>query len=398
MPCVSIGARSVAECLAQLHGVRLAEIRLDRIAPAELTPRNIARLFAGPCQCIATCRPGAFSEARRQRILLAAIAAGAAYIDLEVDADDAYKDALLRAARRRKCRVIISSHDTVRTPPLEELRQIVDWCFASGADIAKIACRARSPRDNVRLMGLLDSDRPLIVVGMGPRGAITRVVAPLLGSRFTFAAVSPRDATAPGQMAHAPLTRMMQSLQRFCRCAGRGTAPRNIALIGFMGSGKDACAHALAAQSGMPVIHIDDEIEARAGRSIPKIFSRDGEATFRALEAKALERALRKKGAIINCGGGAILRAANRAALRRHAFVVWLYADLPTTLKRIKVQRSRPLLNVRDRKGTVARLLAERLPLYAATADLMIHSDRDTPAQIAERIYDAIHHTLSHRG
>lgn len=99
MPCVSIGARSVANCLAQLHGVRLAELRLDRIAPAELTPRNIARLFAGPCQCIATCRPGALGEARRQKILLAAIAAGASYIDIEVDADDVYKGTLLRAAR-----------------------------------------------------------------------------------------------------------------------------------------------------------------------------------------------------------------------------------------------------------------------------------------------------------
>ena len=73
-------------------------------------------------------------------------------------------------------------------------------CFEAGADIAKIACKVKSNGDNARLLSLLDSKKEIIVIGMGRKGRITRITAPLLGSPITFAALEKGKETAEGQM------------------------------------------------------------------------------------------------------------------------------------------------------------------------------------------------------
>jgi 3-dehydroquinate dehydratase-1 len=110
-----------------------------------------------------------------------------------------FKTPLIKFAKKQNCRVIISFHDFKKTPSKEELDAIVNSCFSQGADIAKIACMANSHRDSVRLLSLLDSDKTVLPIGMGEKGRITRVAAPLMGSPFTFASLLKDDNTAPGQ-------------------------------------------------------------------------------------------------------------------------------------------------------------------------------------------------------
>ncbi len=120
---------------------------------------------------------------------------------------------MVQKAKSRNCQVIVSYHNRKKTPKKAELGQILNRCFESGADIAKIACKANSNADNARLLSLLDSGKKIIVIGMGGKGKITRIVAPLLGSQFTFASVSRGKETAEGQMDAGKLEKLMGELK-----------------------------------------------------------------------------------------------------------------------------------------------------------------------------------------
>lgn len=208
--CVSIAEPSLGACRAALADVAFAEIRLDAVSG--LTPDDVRALFSSKIPCVATCRPGACSEALRLELLLAAVEAGARYVDVELEADDAHRKRVVEAARASGCKVIVSHHDYAETPAREALVKIVDACFAAGADVAKVACQANDEADAARLLGLLDDPRRLVVVGMGEKGAITRVAGPLLGGEFTFAALREGAQTAPGQLTADELERRMQAL------------------------------------------------------------------------------------------------------------------------------------------------------------------------------------------
>jgi 3-dehydroquinate dehydratase-1 len=189
----------------------MGEIRLDL---ARLSGQEVAELFSGPLPLVATCRPGRMDDRLRTKALLEAMEAGARYVDVELEADPVFRRAIRDQARARGCQVIISRHDFSGTPSREVLSGWIDACFEAGADVAKIACQVRSPAESARLLGLLDGARPLVVIGMGALGRITRVVAPLLGSPFTFAAPGPGDETAPGQMDRASLQALLYELGR----------------------------------------------------------------------------------------------------------------------------------------------------------------------------------------
>lgn len=212
MICVSLVEPTAEACLRALEGVGLAEIRLDKM---RIGPAGVRKIFSGHPRLIATCRPGGMPEAKRRQFLLAAVKSGAAFVDVEIEADASFRERLISAAHARNRRVIISYHDFRRTPARAELEAVIERAFSYGADIAKIACRVRECRDNARLLGLLDSGRPLIVVGMGTRGRLTRIVAPFLGSSWTYAALGGKPKTAPGQMEAASLERILLELKDY---------------------------------------------------------------------------------------------------------------------------------------------------------------------------------------
>lgn len=210
MICVSLAEPTAAACLRALEGVELAEIRLDKM---RIGPAGVRQIFSRHRRLIATCRPGGLPEEKRRRLLLTAVDAGAAFVDIEIEAEAHFRERLARAAHARNCRVIVSYHDFQKTPARAELEDIVSRAFASGADIAKIACRVRERRDNARLLALLDLGPPLIIVGMGKRGRLTRIAAPFLGSLFTYATLGEGRETAEGQMDAASLERILLELK-----------------------------------------------------------------------------------------------------------------------------------------------------------------------------------------
>ncbi len=137
----------------------------------------------------------------------------------------------------------------------------------------------------------------------------------------------------------------------------------NIVLVGMPGCGKTTVGRELARLSGKPLADLDEEIVRRAGKSIPDIFREEGEAAFRELEAQVLADVCARSGQVIATGGGAVLRAENRAAMRRTGWVYFLrraLEELPTD--------GRPL----SQKGSLEEMYRVRKPLYSAAADTVI--------------------------
>ncbi len=211
MICVSIAEKSTKKSLEVLKGLNFAEIRLDKMS---VTVDDVRKIFSQHPRLIATCRPGVIEDKKRKLLLEEAISAGAAFVDLELEASDVFKESLIKKAHQSGCKTIISYHNFKKTPKKVELEHVVRWCFNSGADIAKIACRVSSREDNARLLGLLEDGRPLVVVAIGGLGKITRIVSLFLGSPFTYASLERGKETAEGQLDRETLKKIYKTLRK----------------------------------------------------------------------------------------------------------------------------------------------------------------------------------------
>jgi len=213
MICLCIGNPSVPLCQKLLPVVELAEIRLDG---ADLSPNEIQRIFTLHANLIATFRPGPGDDApeKRKMALLTAVEAGAAYVDIEIEAGAEYKKQIIQTARQQECQVILSYHNYENTPSKKYLETIIEQCFSRGADIAKIACQVHSEADSARILSLYDYpgqiyQGKITAIGMGEKGKITRLAAPLLGAPFTYASQSTGKETAPGQLDKETLEKIL---------------------------------------------------------------------------------------------------------------------------------------------------------------------------------------------
>lgn len=186
---------------------------------------------------------------------------------------------------------------------------------------------------------------------------------------------------------------VLDSIRRSILAPTVTTKPKNISLVGFMGSGKSAIGRALAAKMGFTFLDVDEYIEKQAGLAIPEIFKNEGESGFRTRETAALNELLtRQTGMVFGCGGGAILRPENRDLLHTHSLTVWLYATIKTTLRRVP-PGTRPLLDVENPTDTAREILTGRLPSYARAADMVVSSENRIE-EVAEKIYEEIGQTF----
>lgn len=140
---------------------------------------------------------------------------------------------------------------------------------------------------------------------------------------------------------------------------------RPVVLVGMMGAGKSAIGLALSRRLGVAFRDSDCEIETAAQMSIAEIFARDGEAFFRDREAQVIARLLAEGPAVLSTGGGAYLRAENRAAIGRVGVALWLKADLDLLWSRVKHKDTRPLLRTQNPRATLQSMLEARTPFYA---------------------------------
>jgi shikimate kinase len=145
---------------------------------------------------------------------------------------------------------------------------------------------------------------------------------------------------------------------------------QNIILIGPMGSGKTTIGQRLAKLLGLQFLDCDHELEARTGASINLIFDVEGEDGFRQRETRMLDELTSRPGVLVATGGGVVLREENRHMLRERGLVVYLNTSVAQQLRRLKRDKTRPLLQTEDRREKLTRLAEERNPLYSALADI----------------------------
>jgi len=160
----------------------------------------------------------------------------------------------------------------------------------------------------------------------------------------------------------------------------------NLFLVGPMGAGKSTIGRLLAAELQRDFYDSDHEIQARCGADIPWIFDIEGEAGFREREVQMIDELTRLDGIVLATGGGAVMNEANRRALRERGTVVYLQTSVDQQLKRTAKDRNRPLLRNTDPRAVLAELFERRDPLYRATADLVIRTDRRGPRSVVNEI------------
>ncbi|MHA1489022.1 MAG: shikimate kinase [Promethearchaeota archaeon] len=149
-----------------------------------------------------------------------------------------------------------------------------------------------------------------------------------------------------------------------------------IALIGFMATGKTAVGNLLAEYLGRDYkfVEIDKIIIDDAGKSIPKIFSEDGEIRFREYEIAACKKASKLKKVVISCGGGVVLNKINIDYLKQNCHIVLLQASAEEIYKRAikNGKETRPLIATEDPKAEIEKVLKFREPFYRTAAELTI--------------------------
>ncbi|MCC6677498.1 MAG: type I 3-dehydroquinate dehydratase [Phycisphaerales bacterium] len=211
-------------------GADLVEFRIDDVFSGsgdEREEKLVLRLCAqSPLPCIVTCRAAAeggnYDGDDMARVSLyerLGTASGPGelpprYLDIEHAAYS--RSANLRQkinlavdhpaqVRDLRTGLILSMHD-FQARPADLTRRLIAMRGEGAASVLKVAYRARSLRDNLELFDLLaERDRPMIALGMGEFGLMSRILAPKFGGFLTFASLRPTTTTAPGQPTVAEL-------------------------------------------------------------------------------------------------------------------------------------------------------------------------------------------------
>jgi shikimate kinase len=155
---------------------------------------------------------------------------------------------------------------------------------------------------------------------------------------------------------------------------------RSIVLIGLMVAGKTAVGRRLAAKLDLPFTDADSEIELAAGQTVSEIFADHGEPYFRKGESRVIARLLEGGPQVLATGGGAYLDEGTRASIKGRGISIWLRAELPVLLHRVRRRDNRPLLASDDPDKVMRDLMQKRYPIYAE-ADITVES-RDVPHEL----------------
>jgi 3-dehydroquinate dehydratase I len=194
-------------------GVDILEIRFDLInadIPSLCVYVDKIKKTTG-FPCIGTIRETEENRETRMDMFKAVIPFVDA-VDVEIDAS-INRQVIAHAAGKT---VIVSEHDFEKTPDNAHLEGIVDKAYALGADIVKIAAMAHSRYDVARLLSFASAcDKPLVVIAMGAWGSVSRVLAPVFGSLFTYGFLN--KSVAPGQLS---IGKLVEELRRYYPALG----------------------------------------------------------------------------------------------------------------------------------------------------------------------------------
>lgn len=153
-------------------------------------------------------------------------------------------------------------------------------------------------------------------------------------------------------------------------------------LVGPMGAGKSTVGRRLAQVLQRDFVDSDQEIEQRAGASIPLIFELESEAGFRAREKTVIAELTQRQNIVLATGGGAVLNPDTRRCLAGRGIVFYLCASVDEQFRRTQLDGNRPLLQTADPRSRLAQLFEQRDPLYREVADHIVSTEDRSLKQI----------------
>ena len=164
---------------------------------------------------------------------------------------------------------------------------------------------------------------------------------------------------------------------------------RTLVLVGMMGAGKTSVGKRVAQRLSLPFVDADVAIEDAAGMTIPEIFAKHGEPSFRDGERKVIARLLDSEQKVLATGGGAFINAETRAAIKASGVSIWLKAEFEVLMARVRRKGNRPLLQTADPDQTMRNLIADRYPIYAE-ADITVESRDVAHDVMVDAVLDAL--------
>jgi len=180
--------------------VELFEVRIDLIGDGW---QKLAKQLEKPwIACNRSAAEGGSwrgDETRRIEELVEATELGANIVDIEVETKN-LAEVIPVIKKRAKC--LLSFHQLKKTPPLEEMKGIVNRQLEAGADICKMVTTAQRFEDNLSVLQLI-TDHPetkIVAFAMGSLGLASRILCPLVGGDFTYASMKEDRESAPGQI------------------------------------------------------------------------------------------------------------------------------------------------------------------------------------------------------
>jgi len=169
------------------------------------------------------------------------------------------------------------------------------------------------------------------------------------------------------------------------------TRKKRIALIGLRGAGKTTLGAALAAELAVPFVELDREIEREAGISLSEVFLLDGQAGYRRIERRCLERVIEAHPEMVmSVGGGIVSEPETYNLLLQSFFTVWVKTSPGEHMARVVAQGDlRPMQGSAEAMSDLNRILDAREPLYRK-ADTTLDTSGETPEQSLSRLRQAV--------
>lgn len=207
--CLSIDIRNFDKVKGMLSQIRLMELRCDSGA---VDWEILSLLETCHVKTIITCREGKISEQEQLQIYIEAINQKVAYIDVDLDFQFFFQNRLHISAKEKKIKLIISHHNFKNTPNKTVLEQLLQQCYHSGADLAKIVVTPKTVNDIEKIVNLYSKGKPVIAFGMGSFGMITRLLSLYLGAPFAYASADLGMQTAQGQICYSDMMEIIRVL------------------------------------------------------------------------------------------------------------------------------------------------------------------------------------------
>ena len=141
-----------------------------------------------------------------------------------------------------------------------------------------------------------------------------------------------------------------------------------IYVLGFMGSGKTTAGKKLASHLGWSFLDLDKKIEEHSGKTIPEIFSNNGENYFRKIESGLLKSLEYPSNIVISTGGGTPCYNDNMDYMLKTGLTLYLKLTPQQLNSRLSESKGeRPLIKDLDQQelqSFIEKKLADREKWY----------------------------------